>query len=149
MYPVNYFNDSSLNIVLNGGTLLLNNNQAVFGSLTVTASSILDFGAGASVVQFTSGVTANSALSVTNWVNMVDYFYSTNNAGIQGQSPLNNIAFTGFVGNDTQWQPYDTGPYVDNQITPVPEPEVYGAALVSSLLALVAWRRRKAAAARR
>ncbi|GAB1488057.1 hypothetical protein MASR2M8_05000 [Opitutaceae bacterium] len=141
------FNNTNLNIVLNGGSLFLNNTYSTFGSLTVNAPSILDFGSGASTVQFTTGVTANATLNVNNWVNMVDYFYSSTNAGIQGQSPLNNIVFAGWTGNNTTWQPYDSGPGPDNQITPVPEPEVYGAAFVSGLLALVAWRRRKAAVA--
>jgi fibronectin-binding autotransporter adhesin len=147
-FGVGFYNPN-LNIVLNGGSLFLNDTYSTFGSLTVNSPSILDFGAGASTVQFTTGVTSNATLTVNNWVNMVDYFYSSTSAGIQGAAPLNNIVFNGFVGNDTTWLPYDSGPGPDNQITPVPEPEVYGAAFVSGLLALVVWRRRKAAAARR
>lgn len=141
------FNNSELNIVLNGGTLFVGNQSSTFGSLTVESSSIIDFGDSSSIIEFTNGVTANALLQVQNWVEMVDYFYSTLNAGVQGVSPLNNIVFTGFTGDNTKWLSYTDGPYNNHQITPVPEPSVYGAGLMTSILGLLAWRRRRQRAA--
>ena len=144
------FNNTGLNIVLAGGSLYLNGHSSTFGSLLVTANSLLDFGeGGGSILQFTQGVLANSTLQVSNWVDTIDYFYSTVNAGVQGTAPLNNIVFDGFTGDDTRWLPYTDGPYNDHQITPVPEPRVYGAGLMAVLVGVLGWyRRRQKAGAR-
>ena len=144
------FSNADLNIVLAGGALYLNGHSSTFGSLLVTDSSILDFGsatstATGSIIQFTNGVLANAQLDVKNWVDTIDYFYSTLNAGVQGTAPLNNIVFDGFTGNDTRWLPYTDGPYNDHQITPVPEPRVYGACFMGAMLSLLGWHRRRAA----
>ncbi len=137
------FNNNSLDIVLNGGTLFLGDRTSTFGSLTVQSNSILDFGGGSSIVGFTTGVTANAQLLVQNWVNTVDFFYSTLSPGTQGASPLDNIVFTGFGGNDTKWLSYTDGPGNNYQITPVPEPSVYGAGLMAVALGVLACRRRR------
>ena len=138
------FNAANLNIVLAGGTFNLNGSSDTFGSLTITGNSILDFGNSSASILNVSGVsiTAGMILSVTNWNDTVDYFYDQSNPGGQGAPPLNQIVFTGYTGGDTHWVPYD------HQITPAPEPAVYGAALVGFSTLLIGWRRRRAAAVR-
>ena len=133
--------NNNLKIVLTGSSLLPNNPSNGFGSLTVNAPSILDFGAGASIASFMP-VLANVTLSVNSRVSTVDDFSSRANADRIGNAPLISIVF---AGRRTMWQPFDRPPASDNQIVPVPEPEVYGAAFVFGLLALAAWRRPSAA----
>jgi len=132
-------NLSGGNLVLNGGTLNLGGFSSTFGSLSVTANSTLDFGtAGSSVLSILNSLTVNSGvtLTVANWANAVDYFYALTNPGTTN---LGRIVFTGFSSSDTKWMSYD------NEITPVPEPSVYGAALLG-LCTLTVWRRRRPSA---
>jgi fibronectin-binding autotransporter adhesin len=121
------------NLVLNGGTFGLGGFNSTFNSLTVTANSTLDFG-GTSIINLSS-VVVNSGvtLTVTNWTDTIDYFYSTTNPG---SGNLGRIVFSpGYTGADTKWQSWDT------QITPVPEPTDYGVLLIGFGLLVVAWRR--------
>jgi len=158
---VNYnFYDPGLNIVLAGGTLNVNGTNDSFGTLTVTANSTLNFALGTgtnSVIDFTGnsgitgGVVINSGvtLNVSNWVNTVDYFYSTDQPGVRFQMPLNQIVFDTptWVGSNTTWLTYSDGPDTDHQITPVPEPATYGAIVVGlalGLAGLYSYRRRLA-----
>ena len=122
-------------LVLNGGRLNLGGFNSTFGTLSVTADSILDFGTGGgSVLNVLSSLTVNSGVTLTiqNWTDAVDYFYSLTNPGATN---LGRIVFSGFTGSDTKWLPYD------NQVTPVPEPSVYGALLMGAMLGLVGYRR--------
>ncbi len=74
----------------------------------------------------------------------MDYFYSLStpdpSGNGAGSAPLNQFNFTGgsYTNNDTKWLPYD------HQITPAPEPAVYGAVLAGCSTLLLAWRRRRA-----
>ena len=136
--------NSSLNftgtLTLSGGTLALNGFNLTVGTLHITGNTILDFGnSSASILNATNFVIDSSiTLTVNNWVNAVDFFYSQNNpGGSQGTVPLNQITFTGFTAADTKWQSYD------HQITPAPEPAVYGAVLTGFSAVLLGWRRRR------
>ncbi len=123
------------NLVLNGGTLNLGGFSSTFGSLSVTADSILDFGGGgSSILNILGSVSVGSGVTLTiaNWIDAVDYFYSLNDPG---GTNLGRIVFGGHAAGDTHWQSFD------RQITPVPEPAFYGAALVGLVLALAACRR--------
>jgi hypothetical protein len=143
------FSDPNLNITLAGGSLKLNGTTDTFGSLSVTSSSILDFASAAASVLTVNSVslTGLSQLSVNNWTNFVDYFYSNTSPGTQGSAPIDQIVFTGYAGSATRWNTYQDGPGMDNQITPAPEPATYGAIFVGiSLLGIVAYRRRRRAA---
>ena len=135
------FNAANLNLVLAGGTLNLAGTTDTFGSLTISGNSVLDFGnSSASILNISSlSIAPSVSLTVNNWINAVDYFYDQTNPGAQGNSPLNQITFTGgtYTNNDTKWQTYD------NQITPAPEPATYGAMFVGLCAILVGWRRRK------
>lgn len=143
------FNDSGLNIVLAGGTLKLNGTTDTFGSLKITSNSVLDFANPLTSSLSVSGVTLTGAsqLSVTNWANMVDYFYSGTSPGTQGTAPIDQIVFSGFAGSKTHWNTYTSGPGAANEISPVPEPATYGAIFVGiSLIGIVIHRRKRSAA---
>ena len=147
------FNDPSLNIVLNGGSLFLNGTSDTLGTLTFSASSILDFGSSTASVLTTNNVVVYNGATATinNWVNAQDFFYATNNLqgfnsstgiftnavlGAHGAAPENQIAFTGFTAANTSW-------LSDNhQISPAPEPATYGAIFTGAALAFFMWRRR-------
>ncbi|OHE87223.1 MAG: hypothetical protein A3G75_07205 [Verrucomicrobia bacterium RIFCSPLOWO2_12_FULL_64_8] len=128
---------SAGSLVLSGGTLDLGGYSSSFGSLSVTADSILDFGAGSgSTLSVLNSLTINSGVTLTvrNWTDAVDYFVSLIDPGA---TTLGRIVFTGFSSTDTKWHSYD------NQITPVPEPSTYGIALLSICSLVVGWRRRR------
>jgi autotransporter-associated beta strand protein len=126
-------NLSSGTLVLNGGTLNLGGFSSTFGALSVTANSIIDFGTGsASILNLNSlTITAGVTLTIANWTDTIDYFYSLLSPGAPN---LGQIAFTGYSASGTKWQSFD------HQITPVPEPSTYGAAFMLLGLALGAWR---------
>jgi fibronectin-binding autotransporter adhesin len=132
------FSDAGLNIILAGGTLKLNGTTDTFGSLSVTSTSVLDFGnPAASKLSVSSVSVSGGTLDVNNWANMVDYFYSTSNPG----SAVSSIAFSGYTASQTHWNA-STG-----EITPAPEPATYGALFVGiSLIGMVIYRRRRPAA---
>jgi len=120
------------NLVLNGGTLSLGGFTSTFSALTVTANTTLDF-SGTSVLSLGS-VTVNPGvtLTVTNWADTVDYFYSLLNPG---SSSLGRIVFSGYSAGSTKWESFD------HEITPVPEPSAYGAVLMGALIAVTGIRR--------
>ena len=132
-------NLSNGTLTLFGGTLKLNGYTSTFGTLNVASNSILDFGtSGSSVLNILNSLTVNSGVTLTiqNWTDTVDYFYSLTNPGADS---LGRIVFTGFTGADTKWVPYGS----TYQITPVPEPATYGAALMLLGLSAGAWLRRR------
>jgi fibronectin-binding autotransporter adhesin len=143
------FSDSGLNIVLNGGTLKLAGTNDTFGNLTVTGNSVLDFGnpSTSDIVVNSVGVSAGKTLSVNNWANMVDYFYSTASPGAKGTAPIDQVVFSGYTGAATNWNGAPTGPDNSYQISPVPEPSTYGAIFVGlSLAGILVYRRRRSKA---
>ncbi|GAB1489782.1 hypothetical protein MASR2M8_22360 [Opitutaceae bacterium] len=128
-----------IDIELGGGTLALGGFHHTFDDLTVSANSILDFG-GSSWVNFGSvNFTGNYTLTIQNWNNTVDYFFSLLPPSV---TDLSRIVFNGFSGSDTKYQSFDT------QITPVPEPATYGAIFMSLSGALGWWVRRRKQRAR-
>jgi fibronectin-binding autotransporter adhesin len=152
------FNDTSLNIVLDGGKLNVIGTDSVFGTLTVEANSTLNFSSSStSLIDFTGvsssggGVAISNGvtLSVTNWVNGIDYFQSSNEpGGGKGTAPLDQIVFDSptYTGGNTTWNTFDTGPtgFKDNEITPVPEPSFYGAIAVAlAMVTAVAYSMRR------
>ena len=139
------FSDSGINIVLNGGTLKLNGTTDTFGSLTVNSTSVIDFANPSTSVLDVSGVSVagGATLNVSNWANLVDYFYSNTSPGAQGTAPIDQIVFNGGSGSATHWNTYDTGPGPGHEITPAPEPATYGAIFVGMSLAGILIHRRK------
>lgn len=136
------FSNSGLNIILGGGTLRLVGHTLSAATLSVTADSIIDFGSGGTDSELSVAslgfASAAVGLTVQNWADAADYFYSQTGY-VQGAAPLNQVEFQGWDVSDTKWQSYDS------QITPVPEPSVYGASLLAGALAVVWWRRRSGA----
>ncbi len=121
-----------------GGTLNLGGFTSTFSALSVTANSIIDFGTGgASVLNILNSLTVSSGVTLTiaDWTNTVDYFYAQ--YGDPGPTVRGRIAFTGYTGVVPQWQSFD------HEITPVPEPSVYGAVLVLGALLTGLWCRRR------
>ncbi len=117
---------------LNGGALRLGGFASTVGTLAVTGSSILDFGTGGASTLSVLGllsVDPSAILTVQNWSNSIDYFFAQ--YGDPGADTRSRIVFSGYTGADTKWVSFD------HQITPVPEPSVYGAALLG-LTALIA-----------
>jgi len=133
------FFNSNLNITLDGGTLYLAGHDLSLGSLNISDHSIIDFGAGSDSTLSLDSLGFGSTgiiLTAQNWADAADYFYSSTAYG-QGAPPLNQVEFQGWSSADTHWQSYD------QQITPVPEPGVYGAVLVGAgTLMLLLGRRR-------
>jgi len=118
------------NLVLNGGTLALGGFTSTFSTLTVTANSTLDF-SGMSVLNVSSlNVNSGVTLTVTNWADTVDFFYSLLNPG---SANLGRIVFTGYSAGNTKWESFD------HEITPVPEPASYGAMFMLAALMACAW----------
>jgi hypothetical protein len=130
-------------LTLGGGTLSLANTSYSFGTLNVTANSVIDF-AGATTVNLSNLViAAGVTLTVQNWTAASDFFYTSAWSGAVkdtgGSSPMNQVVFTGFSASNTQWWS------ADNEIRPdVPEPATYGAWLVGISGLLLGWRRRRA-----
>jgi autotransporter-associated beta strand protein len=130
-------------LTLSGGTLALNGITLSVGTLHITGVTVLDFGnSTASTLNATTFIIdAGASLTINNWVNAVDLFHADAWTGAtpdtSGSAPMNRVTFTGNPASATHWQNYD------KQITPVPEPAVYGAAMAGAALSAVLWRRRR------
>jgi autotransporter-associated beta strand protein len=127
-------NLSAGTLQLGGGTLNLGGFTSTFNALSVTAASVLDFGAsGSSILRILNSVTVSSGviLTIQNWTDSVDYFYSLVSPSV---ASLGRINFAVPPVSGARWQSFD------NQIVPVPEPAAYGAAFMLLGLSLGAWR---------
>jgi fibronectin-binding autotransporter adhesin len=136
------FTGGTFNLV--GGTLILAGINFNVGTLHITGNTTIDFGNSAATILNAANVIVDAgvSLSITNWVNNVDYFYATSTfpGAIPDQraaAPENQIAFAGYSNNATVWQSYD------HQITPAPEPSTYGAIFLGACVGLLYWRRRR------
>ena len=121
----------------------LNGLDQTFGALTLTANSVIDFGALASGSQSLRFAASNAdwtglALSVWNWTAGVDHLYfGTSSSGLNA-SQLSQISFygdsgTGFLGT--------AGINSSGELSVIPEPStVFG---LVGLAGLVGWRERK------
>jgi len=128
---------------LNGGTLLLSNGKngapdkttsQIFGTLTLTANSTIDF----------TSISGNTTLTFLGLINTGNYKlyiinYNPNNASEVLQfvfipTKLNNISF--YSGNSTSSGFLGTGEAIGNKIVPLPEPSVFitGAILLLTLI---------------
>jgi len=127
-------------LTLLGGTLALNGNTLTVGTLHITGNTVIDFGNSAASFLNATNVIVDSGvtLSVVNWTDAVDFFYAQNNPGT---APLSRVAFAGFATGSTAWLPFD------RQVTPAPEPALYGAMLSGFALLFAVWRRRVGAGA--
>lgn len=122
---------------LNGKLVLASGSTNSVGTLSVTQSSTIDFGTGSGSILNVSSLTiaSGATLTIANWSDAADFFYLTT---LAGSSLLSQIQFTGYnpATYPTKWQTWS-----DNQVTPVPEPATYGAALLGLGTLLAGWRR--------
>jgi hypothetical protein len=87
-----------------------------------------------------------ATLTIDNWNDTKEYFYSANNPGA---TALSQVSFGApYAGDTTKWLSYTDGPGPGHQITPVPEPATYGALFTAATLGLFFWFRLKANAPR-
>ena len=123
-------------LVLAGGTLQLNNANFVLGTLSITGNTVLDFAGTASILDVTNfSIQSGATLTIINWAEAADFFSANSWAGAvfdtMGSSPMNQVVFNGYTGNNTTWASYD------NQVRPnVPEPSTYGALVLATILGL-------------
>jgi len=133
-------------LILNGGTLLIGAStlSETLGTLTLNASSTIDFGnfgaVGLRQLTFSnsSAITWTGTLTITNWQGVAntsseftDIFFGVGGLTTAQQGQIQfanqgNVAGTLLGGGD---------------LVPVPEPQVYAAAV--ALLAFIGWRERK------
>ena len=142
---------------LKSGTLFLPGVQITVGTLEITGNTILDFGnSAASILNATNiRLAPGASLTITNWVNTVDFFFAGNwlagttvpGINTRGVGDETQITFTGFSNAQTAWLDYNNA--AKHQITPVPEPATYGALFIGAAFALLGYRRwqQKASAA--
>ena len=135
---------STGSLTLTGGTLALSGVNLSLGTLHITGNTVLDFGNSAASILNVGTLTVDAGVSVTvtNWVNAVDYFLAANFTGAtpnqRGGTPENQITFTtptSYPNSSTQWQGYD------HQITPAPEPSTYGVLFIGGCLGWLGFRR--------
>ena len=130
---------------LKSGTLFMPGVQITVGTLEITGTTILDFGnSAASILNATNiRLTPGASLTITNWVNNVDFFFAENwlagttvpGINTRGVGDETQITFTGFSNTQTAWLDYNNA--AKHQITPVPEPATYGALFMAAALALL------------
>ena len=137
----------SVGLILNGGTFLIGGANVTenLGTLTLSASSTIDFGnfgaTGFRQLTFddSSAITWTGTLTITNWQGVAntssDFTEIIFGVGGLTSTQLGQIYFAnqGLTGGGLL---SGTG-----ELVPVPEPQVYAAAL--ALLAFVGWRERK------
>jgi autotransporter-associated beta strand protein len=127
---------------LSGSTLNIANLNFI-GSGTIN----LDFGSTAAILNVANlNIASGVTLNIVNWINAADYFYATNWNGatfdVRGNTPTTQVVFDSptWNGSNTIWQGYD------HQVTPVPEPSLYGALLLGATVTVLGYRHfRKAA----
>ena len=134
---------------LKSGTLFMPGVQITVGTLEITGTTILDFGnSAASILNATNiRLAPGASLTITNWVNNVDFFFAQNwlagttvpGINTRGVGDETQITFTGFSNTQTAWLDYNNA--AKHQITPVPEPATYGALFLAAALALLGYRR--------
>jgi autotransporter-associated beta strand protein len=136
--------DSADTLTLNTGSVLnLAGTTQSFGTLNVVGDSVIDFSSSsASTLNVNSlNIASGVTLTLVNWVSTVDYFFANLDPG---SANLNNVVFA-YNGETGSWSVYG----LPNEITPAPEPSVYGAVLIGSLLGWMGLRRRAASGRRR
>jgi hypothetical protein len=143
----NQINDAAT-VSLGGGTFNTGGFSETVGALSLTTSSTIDFGTGASVLHFADShsSTWNGTLSIYNWAGVNSstdqLFFGSDNNGLTS-TQLGQITFySGGVGTQTL---LGTGGTISSagevELAAVPEPST--TALVVGMLGLVGWRERR------
>jgi len=132
------------NMILGGGTFSTGGNSETLNNLTLTANSVIDMGAGASILKFSSTWTpGGNNLTIANWTGLVqgggtDQIFFGNSQTLT-TTQLGGITFLGYAPGAQQ---LSTG-----EIVPV-IPEVATAVAALLLLGVVGWRERRKLAPR-
>jgi autotransporter-associated beta strand protein len=140
---------NSTSLILNGGTFRVGTASAGYsdtlGTLTLSASSTIDLGAftGVHTIQFANSSavswTTNATLTISNWQGIA------RNTGDAGRLLFGPGGLTSAQLAQVRWAPQNINGGVlinaNGELTPIPEPRIYAAAL--ALLAAVGWRERK------
>ncbi|MGA2051986.1 MAG: autotransporter-associated beta strand repeat-containing protein [Opitutales bacterium] len=161
--------DNNTPMTLNNGTWNTAGNSEVLGTLTLSASSTINLGNGASIINYanssaepwvTGGVGGAGLLYITNWSGNVDgggtdqlIFGSSNTSLTAAQldqivfvNPFGNVTDPGIEYNATILSDGEVVP--DAVFVPVPEPGTWaGGGSLAVLAAWWEWRRRKRLAA--
>ena len=145
-------------MTLNGGTFNTaglsepNTGGQSIGALTLSSSSILDLGSGASILAFAASNTQTwsaGVLSIYNWSglqlgNGTDQVFFGNSLGGLTNGQLNQISFYSDAGS-SQLSSFalilSSGEIVPGVMTPVPEPSTWAAAALA--LSAIAWTQRR------
>lgn len=141
---------TSVDLVLGGGTLELNGHNLSLNSLTLTADSVIDFGGGDAILDFTGGASGDWSgytLTITNWAG------NRNGGGADqlifsggiNSSQLGQISFSNPAGfTDGDWGAELTD---SNEVVPTPEPSTWLAGVLLLLFGTGrAWFRRRSPA---
>jgi hypothetical protein len=113
------------------GTLNLGGFSSTFGTLSVTARSTIAFSETPVLTVNSLSIASGATLTIQNWADGIDYFYSSTNPGVV----LGRGVFNGYSAAATRWQ------FFDSEVTPVPEPSTYGTVFTFFGHCVVAWRR--------
>jgi autotransporter-associated beta strand protein len=117
-------------LTLSGGVFDTGGFSETLDVLSLTQSSTIDFGAGASTLLFSQFASGSGTLTIDGWSgdlagNGADQFEFTNTAGISGY--LSNIHFTGYAPG---------AQLIGNEVVPIPEPSTGVLLLMAGGLAL-------------
>lgn len=118
-------------LTLAGGTFTTGGFSETLGALSVSSASVIDLGAGASTLLFSS-VSATSGLAFTNWSVGFDSIRVT----ADPFASLGNITINGLAASSTNMGAY-------YELTAIPEPSSAAAIAGVSLLGFAALRRRR------
>lgn len=132
----------AVNLILAGGSFETDGNDETLGSLTLSADSTIDLGAGIdSILEFASASYSGGVLAIENWSGNMDGTGERIQFGTPlSPSVLDNIQFSGHPPGATQI--FTGGKYV---IVPVPEPATILS--LAAVAALIVFRERRMIAA--
>ena len=142
----NRISDSS-DLQLGGGTFNTGGFSETLGTLTLTADSVIDMGAGSSILTFaniTDASIGSNVLSIWNWTGTVgsaggtdQLIFSTNSLTKFDQISFYSDSGTTLLGNGLST-------FIGTELVPVPEAtSVFASILLCGLAGGHAWRRRK------
>lgn len=123
---------SGVDLTLSGGTLNLNGNDLSIDSLTLTGNSIIDFGGGDSILNFTDSSsvswTEGATLTIVNWSGNIgggggDQLLFGNSGLTAGQ--MAQIQFLNPAGESGSYSGAFFGNEVAPDMNPIPEPSAW------------------------
>ena len=136
----------SSDLSFNGGNFSTGGFSDTIGTLTLDKSSTIDFGSGASVLDFSTAGTfgASTVLTINNWTGNIGFSGGTDQLIFSTTVPdTGQLAQISFVNPGSQTGTF-AGFLVGSEVVPVPEASsMIGAALLSALIILDILRRKQ------